>query len=630
MTESLSHRGPDSSGVWWNAKAQIGLGHRRLSILDLSSLGHQPMPSHSGRYQIVYNGEIYNFRNIRQRLECLGHVFRGDSDTEVILAAIEQWGLRRALKEFVGMFAFALWDSQKQTLNLVRDRLGIKPLYYGYINKSFTFASELKAFSQHPNFDGLIDPDSVALMIRHSFVPTPFSIYRNIKKLPPGHILSVRKTESFFSSELKSYWNTKNVVERALANPFAGSESDAIVKLDRILGNAVNLRMIADVPLGAFLSGGIDSSLVVALMQSQSNKPVRTFSIGFENDCYDEGRYARAVADHLKTDHAELYITSKEAMSVIPGLPTIYDEPFSDPSQIPTFLVSRLAREHVTVSLTGDGGDELFGGYKRYVATNKLWNSIGWLPKAGRCQLGKLIRAVPINVYDRVLGCIAPYLNKYGGQGAVGDKLHKLAHIIQVDRRESLYLNMFSHWKEPGNVVIDANILTAPSTDPNAGLYAEDFYHLMMYIDTVTYLPDDILVKVDRASMAVGLEVRVPLIDHRVFELAWQIPISMKIRNGRGKWLLRQLLYRYVPKELIERPKLGFGIPLDTWLREGLREWAESLLDEKTLREDGYFNTSPVLKKWMEHISGERNWGRHLWNILMFQGWLHNRNKPLS
>ena len=627
MNAALAHRGPDDAGLWYDAEAGVGLGHRRLSIVDLSPLGHQPMASESGRYYITYNGEVYNFRELRKELKPLGCTFRGHSDTEVLLAAIEQWGLEHAVKRFVGMFAFALWDRNERVLYLVRDRLGIKPLYYGWLGKAFVFGSELKAFKAHPAFRGEIDRNALALMMRHNYIPAPYSIYKGIYKLLPGHILTLNSADTGSAPVPTPYWTARDVAEDGAANPFVGSETEAVEHLDILLRGAIKLRMVADVPLGAFLSGGMDSSTVVALMQAQCGQPVKTFSIGFYEQGYNEAKYAKAVAAHLGTDHTELYVTPEQAMAVIPKLPTLYDEPFSDSSQIPTFLVSELACRHVAVSLSGDGGDELFCGYKRYETGRDLWGKIGWMPPLGRQALARSLSAVPAKVLDGGFGWLAPVLRRYGRAGAVGDKLHKLAEILAVESPETMYYRLVSHWKNPAGVVIGAAEPPTVLTDCDRWANLPDFTQRMMYLDLVSYLPDDILVKVDRASMGVSLEARVPLLDHRVVEFAWKIPLSMKIRNGQGKWLLRQVLYKYVPKELIERSKMGFGIPIDRWLRGPLRDWAESLLDETRLRREGFFNPTPIRQKWNEHLSGKRNWQYYLWDVLMFQAWLEDNRK---
>ena len=629
MANTLHHRGPDDSGIWVDAHAGIALGHRRLSILDLSPEGHQPMISGNERFVIVFNGEIYNFSDIRRELEAGGNPtlitlkWRGHSDTEVMLAAFEKWGVEAAVKHFVGMFAFGLWDRQERILYLVRDRLGEKPLYYGWMGNTFLFSSELKALLAHPDFRGEIDRNVLALFLRHNYVPAPYSIYKGICKLLPGTILKI-PTESIAGSETlvpKPYWSAREAAENGVAHPFKGTEAEAVRYLDTLLRETIRHQMVADVPLGAFLSGGVDSSTIVALMQAQSSRPIKTFTIGFREKGYNEAENARAVARHLRTEHTELYLTPKEAMAVIPQLPALYDEPFSDSSQIPTFLVSQLTRRHVTVSLSGDGGDELFGGYNRYFWASSIWNTIGWLPKGMRRVIASAMTAVRPEHWARLFTALSPIFPKNVRQRLVADKVDKFAEILTISSTESLYFGLVSHWKDPVAVVPGADEPVTALTDHGRWAELSDFTSRMMYLDTITYLPDDIMVKVDRASMGVGLESRAPYLDHRVVEFAWQLPAHMKIRGRQGKWLLRQVLYQYVPKELLERPKMGFGVPIDLWLRGPLREWSEALLEEKRLREEGFFNPQPIREKWTEHLSGERNWQYYLWDILMFQAW---------
>ncbi|HZB84866.1 MAG TPA: asparagine synthase (glutamine-hydrolyzing) [Rubrobacteraceae bacterium] len=620
MINTLVHRGPDDGGVWEDARAGIALGNRRLSIVDLSPEGHQPMHSASGRYVLAFNGEIYNFWALREELEGLGHRFRGHSDTEVMLAAFTQWSLERALERFNGMFAFALWDREERCLHLARDRLGEKPLYYGWMGGAFLFGSELKALRAYPHFKGEISRDALTLYLRHNYIPVPYTIYEGISKLPPGTQMSIDAAGN--SSEPTPYWSAKEAAEYGVANPFRGSEAEAADELDGLLRDSVRLRMVADVPLGAFLSGGVDSSTVVALMQAQSDRPVKTFSIGFYEDEYSEAEHAKAVAQHLGTEHTELYVTPEEAMAVIPKLPTLYDEPFSDSSQIPTYLVSELARKHVTVSLSGDGGDELFAGYNRYFWGRSIWHKIRWMPPVLRGTAAEALVAISPQGWDRVFKKLGPVLPSKLRQRMPGDRLHKLAGMLTVENPEAMYLHLVSLWKHPSSMVVGGSEPPTVLTDPGRWADLPDFTQRMMYLDTVTYLPDDILVKVDRASMGVSLEGRVPFLDHRLVEFAWQVPLRMKIRDGKSKWLLRQVLDKYVPKELIERPKMGFGVPIDAWLRKPLRGWAEALLDEKRLRREGFFDPRPIRKKWAEHLSGKRSWQYPLWDVLMFQAWL--------
>ncbi len=616
MSDCIRHRGPDDEGIWCDETAGLALGFRRLAILDLSPTGRQPMLSAGERYVIIYNGEIYNHNVLRQELVSLGHAFRGTSDTEVILAAILQWGLDAAVKRLNGMFAFALWDRSEHALHLVRDRLGIKPLYYSWVGDTFLFGSELKSLRAHPAFKGEIDRNALALYLRYNYIPAPFSIYVGIHKLLPGSILTIRSTDDPRAAAPAVYWSARQVVEAGVANPFQGNEREATDALEALLRRSIGLRMIADVPLGAFLSGGIDSSTVVAMMQVQSSRPVQTFTIGFNEAGFDEALYARAVARHLHTDHTELYVSPEETRDVIPLLSTLYDEPFSDSSQIPIYLVSRLARQSVTVSLSGDGGDELFGGYNRYFAAPRIWNRVGWLPIAARRAIARGILSISPSTWGNWLARTTRLPNP-------ADKAQKLADVIQASGISSIYQHLVSHWDRPTEVALNSVEPGTPATDPARWAQVDDFAEQMMYMDLITYLPDDVLCKVDRASMGVSLEARAPFLDdHEVVEFAWRLPLSMKIRNGAGKWILRQVLYRHVPKAMIDRPKMGFGVPLDAWLRGPLRDWGETLLDESCLRQQGYLRPESIRQKWAEHLSGARNWQYLLWDVLMFQAWL--------
>lgn len=618
MTDNLMHRGPDDSAVWVDKEAGLAFGHRRLSILDLSPAGHQPRISPCSRYVLVYNGEIYNHQQLRQQLEAEGGAFawRGHSDTETLLAALRYWGVGNTIGRLNGMFAFALWDCRKRSLFLARDRMGIKPLYYGQHNGVFLFGSELKALTAHPAWNGEIDRDALTLYLRHNCVPTPWSIYKGIFKLPPAHFVVIRDNGRDISSP-KCYWDLARIAEQG-TNQANKNAHELTAELDELLKDAVKKRMIADVPLGTFLSGGFDSTTVTALMQAQSDKPVRTFSIGVHTENTDEARYAKSVARYLGTDHTELYVTPEEAMDVIPSLPSIWDEPFSDSSQIPTFLVSQLARQYVTVSLSGDGGDELFAGYNRHIVGPEVWEKVQRLPL-------KLRKATGLGV-----GCLARhdlegvrrYLPQRMAVPNLGDRLDKLAGALKAANGQAFYKDLASHWKDPGSLVLGgtepATLLDRLEALPQLPGLREE----MMYLDQMTYLPDDILTKVDRASMAVSLEARVPLLDHRVVEFAWRVPTEYKYREGQGKWLLRQVLNKYVPQELMDRPKMGFGVPIEHWLRGPLREWAEELLREKRLHEEGFFDPTPIRKMWHEHKSGKRRWQYHLWDVLMFQAWL--------
>jgi len=612
MSDSIRHRGPDDSGAWLDAETGISLGFRRLAILDLSPTGHQPMFSADGRFVMIFNGEIYNFTSLRDELLGLGHSFRGTSDTEIMLAGISQWGLAAAVQRFNGMFAFALWDKRERSLSLVRDRMGIKPLYYGWAGKTFLFGSELKALRAHPDFHGEVNRDALALFLRYNYIPAPHTIYRAIYKLPPACILTIGENLPPGSETPTPYWNIREKITGGLAHPFDGSDAEATDALESLLTRSIGQRMIADVPLGAFLSGGIDSSTIVALMQKQSSRPVKTFTIGFSESGFDEARHAKAVARHLGTEHTELYISPNEARAVIPRLPTLYDEPFSDSSQIPTFLVSEMARRHVTVSLSGDGGDELFGGYNRYQWVGRMWKTIGWAPGWLRGMAASGLGALSPKTWGSLL-------NGTGLPNAA-DKVQKISEILTAASPEAIYFDLVSHWKQPNEIVIGG---VEPPGDHPAWIETTSLVERMMALDQVTYLPDDILAKVDRASMGTSLEARAPFLDdHETVEFAWRLPLNMKIRNGQGKWILRQVLYRHVPREMLERPKMGFAVPIDTWLRGPLREWAENLLDEKRLQREGYLRSPAIRQKWQEHLSGARNWQYCLWDVLMFQAWL--------
>jgi asparagine synthase (glutamine-hydrolysing) len=624
MSDTLIHRGPDDGGVWFDRGQRIGLGHRRLSIVDLSPAGHQPMSSASGRFEIAFNGEVYNHLDLRTALEGLGQapVWRGHSDTETLLAGIEVWGVEATLKKAIGMFAIALWDRQTNTLTLARDRVGEKPLYFGWqgsgADRVFLFGSELKALKAHPAFTAEIDRGALCLLLRHNYIPAPYSIYQDIAKLEPGCLLTVSLAQP--EPKTLKYWSLIEVARSAVAKPFEGTPEQAVNALEVLAKDAVRQQMMADVPLGAFLSGGVDSSAVVALMQSLSSRPVKTFTIGFNEEGYNEAVHAKAVAQHLGTDHTELYVTAQQAMEVIPRLPSLYCEPFADSSQIPTFLVSQLAKQHVTVSLSGDAGDELFCGYNRYQLTSRLWRKISWLPMPVRALVAKGITSAAPATWDSA----ARWIPGAGRYAVFGDKLHKGAGVLASRTVDELYLGMVSHLQNPAEWVVDGQ---EPPTNlkglpPNLDGLCD--VERMMSLDAISYLPDDILVKVDRAGMGVSLEGRVPFLDHRVVEFAWHLPLNYKLRDGQTKWPLRQVLYRYVPRELIERPKMGFGVPLQDWLRGPLREWAESLLDEVRLQNEGYFHPAPIRKMWAEHLSGKRNCMAGLWSVLMFQAWLEN------
>ena len=597
MAETLHHRGPDDTGVWADAEHGVALGHKRLSIIDLSPLGHQPMASASGRYQLTFNGEIYNHRQLRDELESSGFTFRGHSDTEVFVEAIEQWGVDETLGRANGMFALAIWDTREQCLRLGRDRIGIKPLYYGWLGETFVFASELKALRAHPAFDAEIDRGAISLLLQHCYIPAPHSIYRGIKKLPPGTTLRISDPSDKSIAPLP-YWRMSDAVDNGQANPFSGSIDDACDELERLLSDSIRLRMEADVPVGAFLSGGIDSSTVVALMQSASLRTARTFAIGFHEQQFNEAGYAKSVAEHLGTEHVEHYVTAQEALDVIPLLPRLYDEPFADSSQIPTYLVSKITREHVTVSLSGDGGDELFGGYNRYHHIKRIWKKIGWLPVSLRRCAGSLLETV------------MPLRGKH------------TRGLLKCADAQAAYGYLNTHWKDVDEIVVGGQPAFTWWDVPETWGLRSSFVEQMMHLDSITYLPDDILTKVDRASMAVSLEARVPLLDHRVVEFAWSLPLHYKVHAGEPKYPLRRVLERHVPRELFERPKVGFGVPIDSWLREPLRDWAEDLLSHDRLQREGYFNPAPIRQRWSEHFAGTHNWHYWLWDVLMFQAWL--------
>lgn len=622
MIDRLSHRGPDDLGSWCDPEAGIGFAHARLSIIDLSSAGRQPMVSGSGRYVIVYNGEIYNHLALRAALKTEGRApaWRGHSDTETLVALFDAWGIEQTVTKTIGMFALAVWDRSARTLTLARDRVGEKPLYYGWQRDTFLFASELKALKQHPAFCAEIDRDALALLLRHNCIPAPYSTYKGIRKLLPGSLLTVSLGDR--EPEPKRYWDVRCVVSDGIARPFAGTPQDAISELEAKLRDAVRGQLMSDVPLGAFLSGGVDSSTIVALMQKESARPVRTFTIGFREAGYDEAEAARAVAKHLGTDHTEMYVTPQQALDVIPRLPTLYCEPFADSSQIPTFLVSQLARQHVTVALSGDAGDELFAGYNRYALSKKIWGVLSRLPIGLRASMARRIGGVTAQRWNRLLDPIQAIFPSGLMQANVGDKMVKGAAVMSARSTADLYRLLVSHWTQPEEVVIGGSEPPTILTDSDQRPRGDNFVHEMMTLDLLTYLPDDILVKVDRAAMGVSLETRVPLLDHRVVEFAWQLPLDYKLRNGTSKWPMRQVLEKYVPRELIERPKMGFAVPIDSWLRGPLRDWAEDLLGETRLQRDGYFRPAPIRRKWAEHLSGTRNWQYHLWDILMVQAWL--------
>ena len=615
MAAQLYRRGPDGDGVWADASAGLAMGHRRLAILDLSPTGHQPMVSADGRYVIAYNGEVYNFPELRAELEAGGVAFRGSCDTEVVVEAIAAWGLEAALGRMTGMFALALWDKAERILCLARDRLGIKPLYWGRCGDHFLFASEIKALRAHPAWTATVDRDALAAYLRFGYVPAPRSIYAGIAKLEPGTFLTLRDGDE---AEIRRYWDLREITLSARARQRDMDDCEATERLDGLLRDAVKGRMAADVPLGAFLSGGVDSSTVTALMQAQSSHPVKTFSIGFSESAFDESSEAAAVARHLGTDHTELIVSPADARAVIPHLPDIYDEPFADSSQIPTYLVSRLARGQVSVALSGDGGDEIFAGYNRHRLAAGPWPRLERVPLALRRLASSSLRGLPPALWDFLFSLSPKRLRHV----LTGDRMHKLATVLAGADGADLYGRLVSQWSDPESLVVEgAREGERIWDDPGLMRDLPELMARMRYMDTVGYLPGDILTKLDRASMAVSLETRVPLIDHRVVEFATGLPPHMLIRGQRGKWLLRQVLHRYVPEELVTRPKTGFGVPLDSWLRGPLRDWAEGLLSRSRLEEEGFFAPAPVRRAWKEHLSGRRNHQHKLWAALMFQAW---------
>lgn len=643
MVDAISHRGPDDSDQWVDSRGAVALGHCRLSIVDLSAAGHQPMHSASGRFVLAFNGEIYNHQELRRTIEAAGAApaWRGHSDTETLLAAIERWGLETSLRMSVGMFALALWDIHERRLYLARDRFGEKPLYYGWADGAFLFGSELKGLRAHPGFRPSVCREALAEYLRFMCVPAPRSIYNGVYKLEPGSLLTITGKPpahpptrplsvpaSHETMTASRWWSLATAMEQAAAQPLI-EEEEALTVLESRLGEAVQLQSLADVPLGAFLSGGVDSSLIAATMQRRSTRRIQTFTVGFEEAEFDESAHARAVAKHLGTEHHELRVSAETARGVIPLLPSMYDEPFGDSSQIPTHLVCRAARQKVTVALSGDAGDELFGGYNRYLWGPRIWGQLSWLPYAARQALGSGLR-LAASASERS----SLHLRRVQRPA---EKMRKLAVAIHGARSvDDLYRNLVTCWSSPESLLRGSAAAGGAATIPGVRLPnlpshgASDARSRMMYWDASTYLPDDILCKVDRAAMAIGLETRVPFLDHRVADLAWRLPTTMKIRGSETKWILRQLLYRYVPRKLIERPKSGFAIPLAEWLRGPLRAWAEDLLHPHKLKREGYLDPGPIQAAWRQHLSGEHDWSSRLWCVLMFEAWLETAGISVS
>jgi asparagine synthase (glutamine-hydrolysing) len=637
MNNTIFHRGPDDGGEWVDPSATVGLANRRLAIVDLSAAGQQPMHHPDGRFTLVFNGEIYNHAELRRELEVRsGRIaWRGGSDTEVLLAGFATLGVEETLKRCVGMFAIAVWDGQARTLTLARDRIGEKPLYYGVMpDGTLLFGSELKTLRAHPSFDGRIDPEALALYLRYGYVPAPRSIFAHVRKLTPGCLVTLSpetlrtvSTAGLTALE-KPYWSMRDVAEAGMSRPFAGDDRAAVSRLEQLLRQAISLQMIADVPLGAFLSGGVDSSTIVALMQNlsreQGGRPVKTFTIGFTEPGYNEAVYAKEVAAHLGTEHTELYVDAARAREVIPMLPHLYDEPFADASQVPTYLVAQLARQRVTVSLSGDAGDELFAGYERYDQGQALWRRGQTLPAGLRRAGAAALTTLSPRTWESIIRNAQPFLPRRFRKPVFGDYVHKAANMLGTDSLDEMYDRLIAQWN-PAPLVTPSRL--SARRDAPTGM---DVVSRMQYADMHGYLPDDILVKVDRAAMGVSLETRVPMLDHRVVEFAFSLPANMKVRDGQTKWLLRQVLYQHVPSSMIERPKQGFAMPVGEWMRGPLRDWTESLLDAHKLREQGYLDPVPIHAKWNEHLSGARDWKNYLWDVLMFQAWLEDAQHPVE
>lgn len=632
MAGAIRHRGPDDEGVWIDEGVGIALSHRRLSIGEISHPSRQPATSKCGNYVIVCDGEIFN--DLEIPLELAGgkladlssssDLEEDRSDVETFLDAISAWGVETALKRSAGSFAFALWDRDAETLTLARDRMGEKPLYYGWQGGTFLFGSELKALKAHPAFGAEIDRNVLAPFFRVNFIPTPYSIYKEIKKLPPGAYLQISGTANQVGADLipKYYWDLRGVADHGAKNAFIGGDRVAADELERLLIQSIRARMPEDLPVGAFLSGGIDSSAVAALMQSERSQPIITFTVGFEEDEYNEADHARAVAEHIGADHRELFVTAEDAIRVLPRLAEIYDEPFSDPAQIPAVLLSEMAKQHAKVCLTGDGGDELFGGFEVYVTTSQIYRKVGWIPHPVRLQLANTLKRMPGSIAYPLLKAGCRLQSEVWREAAPSHIQQRIATVLRFDSCEVLYRELSTHWKRPEEVILDLIEPKTIYTDPDQWIGLSECEHRMMYMDQTAYIPDGTLVKEDRAAMAASLETRAPFLDHRIVEFAWHLPLSMKIRDGQTKWLLRQVLYRHVPREILERPRMGLAVPIRDWLRGPLREWAESLLDGSRIREEGFLNPAPIREMWIAHLQGEHDWSAYLWHVLMFQIWL--------